>query len=105
MSNTKKQIEPSQDESDEPDSNLSIRKSLITTRSQTAARHLKNSFVHRRKSSPPKKHLSHSLLTHRPNTRINKKNIEQDLELLRQAQPLDLSSNEIKLTSNNNIPD
>jgi hypothetical protein len=88
------------DEDDECDSNLtarSNRKSIITTRSQTAARGIKNDFVHRRKSSPPKKRSPLALSTHRPNTRINKKNIEQDLELLRQAQPLDLSSNKTSI--------
>lgn len=53
---------------------------------------MKNDFVHRRKSSPPKKRPSLGLPSYRPNTRINRKNIEQDLELLRQAQPLDLSN-------------
>jgi len=55
------------------------KKSTITTRSQT---------IHRRKSSPPKKRL----VSHRPNTRISRKIIEEDLQLLRQAQPLDLSN-------------
>ncbi len=88
-------IEYNKDENDECDSSSltsSIRKSIMTTRSQTAARIIKNDLVHRRKSSPPKKRLSLGLSTHRPNTRINKKIIEQDLELLRQAQPLDLSN-------------
>ncbi|CAF0885558.1 unnamed protein product [Rotaria sordida] len=97
------------EEDDEHDSNSlirPIRKSIITTRSQAAAaaaasrnNHSKN----RRKSSPPKKRLSHQLTSHRPNTRINRRIIEQDLKLLRQAnvlpplspptnqQPLDLS--------------
>jgi hypothetical protein len=88
-------IEYNKDENDECDSSSltsSIRKSIMTTRSQTAARIIKNDLVHRRKSSPPKKRLSLGLSTHRPNTRINKKIIEQDLELLRQGQPLDLSN-------------
>ncbi len=83
------------DDEDECDSNPStrpIRKSIITTRSQAAARGIQNDFVHRRKSSPPRKRLSLGLPSHRPNTRINRKIIEQDLELLRQAQPLDLSN-------------
>ena len=83
------------DDDDECDSNPSTRptrKSIITTRSQAAARGIKNEFVHRRKSSPPRKRLSLGLPSHRPNTRINRKIIEQDLELLRQAQPLDLSN-------------
>jgi hypothetical protein len=92
----KKRIEPSLDEDDECDSSSSlthpIRKSIITTRSQTASRGMKKDFVHRRKSSPPIKRLSLGLPSHRPNTRINRKIIEQDLELLRQAQPLDLSN-------------
>ena len=89
---------PSSD--DEYDSHLSIRsmrKSIITTRSQAAAR---NYSKNRRKSSPPKKRLSLQLSSHRPNTRINRRIIEQDLKLLRQGnvissstnpQPLDLS--------------
>lgn len=85
------------DDDDEHDGNsparAPIRKSIITTRSQAAvARGVKNDFVHRRKSSPPKKRPSVGLPSYRPNTRINRKIIEQDLELLRQAQPLDLSN-------------
>jgi hypothetical protein len=95
VDSTKKRIETSTDDEDECDSSpstRSMRKSIITTRSQTAARGIKNDFVHRRKSSPPRKRLSLGLPSHRPNTRINRKIIEQDLELLRQAQPLDLSN-------------
>jgi hypothetical protein len=92
------------EEDDERDSSSSIRpavrKSIITTRAQAAARsHSHN----RRKSSPPKKRSSLLLPPHRPNTRISRRIIEQDLKLLRQAnvlpplsppsnqQPLDLS--------------
>jgi hypothetical protein len=98
---------PSSDESeeveeddDERDSSSLKRKSIITTRAQAASRnHSKN----RRKSSPPKKRLSLQYPSHRPNTRINRRIIEHDLKLLRQAnilpplspptnqQPLDLS--------------
>ncbi|CAF4113692.1 unnamed protein product [Rotaria sp. Silwood2] len=92
------------EEDDERDSSSSIRpirKSIITTRAQAAARN--NHSKNRRKSSPPKKRLSLQLPSHRPNTRINRRIIEQDLKLLRQAnvlpplspptnqQPLDLS--------------
>lgn len=88
------EYEPSTSQIDHDDnnhlSNNSIRKSPISTRGN------KTEHVHRRKSSPPKKRLSLGLITHRPNTRINKKIIEQDLELLRQAQPLDLSLNPMK---------
>lgn len=91
------------EEDDERDSSSSVRparKSIITTRAQAAAR---NHSKSRRKSSPPKKRLSLPLPPHRPNTRINRRIIEQDLKLLRQAnvlpplsppmnqQPLDLS--------------
>ena len=91
------------EEDDERDSSSSVRpvrKSIITTRAQAAARsHSHN----RRKSSPPKKRSSLLLPPHRPNTRISRRIIEQDLKLLRQAnvlpplsplsnqQPLDLS--------------
>lgn len=91
------------DEDDERDSSSAsfvARKSIITTRAQAAARtHSHN----RRKSSPPKKRTTMLLPPHRPNTRISRKIIEQDLKLLRQAnvlpplsppsnqQPLDLS--------------
>ena len=88
------------DDDDERDSNVVQRKSIITTRAQTASRtHSKN----RRKSSPPKKRPSLQYPSHRPNTRINRRIIEHDLKLLRQAnvlpplspptnqQPLDLS--------------
>ncbi|CAF3399747.1 unnamed protein product [Rotaria sp. Silwood1] len=92
------------EEDDERDSSSSIRpirKSIITTRAQAAARN--NHSKNRRKSSPPKKRSSLQLPSHRPNTRINRRIIEQDLKLLRQAnvlpqlspptyqQPLDLS--------------
>ncbi|CAM4804518.1 unnamed protein product [Rotaria magnacalcarata] len=88
------------DELDSSSSARPVRKSIITTRAQAAARSHSKS---RRKSSPPKKRLSLQLPSHRPNTRINRRNIEQDLKLLRQAnvlpplsppthqQPLDLS--------------
>jgi len=92
--------EEEDDDDDERDSSSPKRKSIITTRAQVAARnHSKN----RRKSSPPKKRLSLQLSSHRPNTRINRRIIEHDLKLLRQAnvlpplspptnqQPLDLS--------------
>jgi hypothetical protein len=73
------------DEDDERDSSSPKRKSIITTRAQAAARnHSKN----RRKSSPPKKRLSLQLPSHRPNTRINRRIIEHDLKLLRQANVL-----------------
>ncbi|UJR27994.1 hypothetical protein I4U23_009252 [Adineta vaga] len=88
------------DERDSSSIMRSGRKSIITTRAQAAARnHSKN----RRKSSPPKKRLALQLPSHRPNTRINRRIIEHDLKLLRQAnvlpplspptnqQPLDLS--------------
>lgn len=97
---------PSSDESeeeeddDERDSNSTQRKSIITTRAQATSRtHSKN----RRKSSPPKKCIPSQYPSHRPNTRINRRIIEHDLKLLRQAnilaplspptnpQPLDLS--------------
>jgi hypothetical protein len=80
--------EHSTDEDDECDSSSLTYRSTITTRSQTAIRNNENEFLHRRKSSPPKRRLL-------PNTRINKKIIEQDLELLRKAtnhqQSMDLS--------------
>lgn len=91
-----------EEEDDERDSSSSIRpirKSIITTRAQAAAR---SNSHNRRKSSPPKKRSS-LLPPHRPNTRISRRIIEQDLKLLRQAnvlpplsppsnqQPLDLS--------------
>jgi hypothetical protein len=73
------------DDGDERDSSSTKRKSIITTRAQAAARnHSKN----RRKSSPPKKRLSLQLPSHRPNTRINRRIIEHDLKLLRQANVL-----------------
>ena len=100
---------PSSDESeeeeeeyddDEHDSNSTQRKSIITTRAQATSRtHSKN----RRKSLPPKKCIPSQYPSHRPNTRINRRIIEHDLKLLRQAnilaplspptnpQPLDLS--------------
>ena len=91
------------DEDDERDSSSishPVRTSIITTRAQAAAR---NHSHNRRKSSPPKKRSAPLLPPHRPNTRISRKIIEQDLKLLRQAnvlpplsppvnqQPLDLS--------------
>jgi hypothetical protein len=91
------------EEDEERDSSSSIRpirKSIITTRAQAAARNHSNN---RRKRSPPKKRPSLVLPPHRPNTRISRRIIEQDLKLLRQAnvlpplsppmnqQPLDLS--------------
>jgi hypothetical protein len=88
------------DDDDERDSSSLKRKSIITTRAQAASR---NFSKNRRKSSPPKKRLSLQYPTHRPNTRINRRIIEHDLKLLRQAnilpplspptnqQPLDLS--------------
>jgi len=88
------------EEDDERDSSSPKRKSIITTRAQAAARHHSKN---RRKSSRPKKRLSLQLPSHRPNTRINRRIIEHDLKLLRQAnvlpplspptnqQPLDLS--------------
>ena len=79
-----------EDEHDSSSSTRPNRKSIITTRSQAAiARGLS---IHRRKSSPPKKRSPVGLTSHRANTRIHRKSIEQDLELLRQAQPLDLSN-------------
>lgn len=81
------------DERDSSSSTRLNRKSIITTRSQAAmTRGLAADFVHRRKSSPPKKRSPVGLTSHRANTRIHRKSIEQDLELLRQAQPLDLSN-------------
>lgn len=88
------------DERDSSSLHRPIRKSIITTRAQAAA---KSHSHHRRKSSPPKKRSSIVLPSHRPNTRISRKIIEQDLKLLRQGnalaplsppsnqQPLDLS--------------
>ena len=92
------------EEEDERDSSSfhrpGMRKSIITTRAQAAA---KNHSHHRRKSSPPKKRSAVALPPHRPNTRISRRIIEQDLKLLRQGnalaplsppsnqQPLDLS--------------
>jgi len=92
------------EEDDERDSSSvhrpPVRKSIITTRAQAAA---KNHSHHRRKSSPPKKRSAVLLPPHRPNTRISRRIIEQDLKLLRQGnalaplsppsnqQPLDLS--------------
>jgi hypothetical protein len=99
-------METSIDDDDECDSSPSIRpmrKSMIITRSQAAARGIKNDFVHRRKSSPPRKRLSLDLPSHRPNTRINRKIIEQDLELLRQAQPLDLSNRPLSFEESSKI--
>lgn len=97
-SNNNSENEDEEDD-DERDSSSLKRKSIITTRAQAARNHSKN----RRKSSPPKKRLSLPSTTHRPNTRINRRIIEHDLKLLRQAnvlpplspptnlQPLDLS--------------
>ncbi|CAF1445215.1 unnamed protein product [Adineta steineri] len=88
------------DDDDERDSSVPtrpVRKSIITTRAQAAARnHSKN----RRKSSPPKKRLSLQLPSHRPNTRINRRIIEHDLKLLRQANvlpPLSPPTNQLPL--------
>ncbi|CAF2824666.1 unnamed protein product [Rotaria sp. Silwood2] len=95
--------EPSIDEGDECDSSSlinSIHKSTITTRAQISRKQtiqntIKKDCIQRRKFSSSKKRYSLTLPLNRPNTRINRKIIEQDLELLRQAnnnlQPLDLS--------------
>ena len=92
--------EEEEEEDDERDSSSLKRKSIITTRAQAASRGFSKN---RRKSSPPKKRLSLQYPSHRPNTRINRRIIEHDLKLLRQAnilpplspptnqQPLDLS--------------
>jgi hypothetical protein len=97
---TEEEEEEEEDNDDERDSSSLKRKSIITTRAQAASR---NYSKNRRKSSPPKKRLSLQLTSHRPNTRINRRIIEHDLKLLRQAnvlpplspptnqQPLDLS--------------
>ena len=78
----------STDEDDECDSSSLIHP-IITIR------RIKNDIIHRRKASSPKKHSTLILPSRRANTRISRKIIEQDLELLRQAnidqQPLDLS--------------
>ncbi|CAF2076801.1 unnamed protein product [Rotaria magnacalcarata] len=65
----------------------SIQKSNITTRAQAVAEQnmLNKDIVDRRKSGSLRKPLSLSLPSHRPNTRMNRKIIEQDLELLRKA--------------------
>ncbi|CAF3653798.1 unnamed protein product [Rotaria sordida] len=99
--------EPSSiDEDDERDSNSlinSIHKSTITTRSQISTKKpihntIKKKFVQHRKSSSSKKRLSHILPLNRPNTRRNRKIIEQDLELLRQA------NNNLQLRDLSTIP-
>ncbi|CAF3677008.1 unnamed protein product [Rotaria socialis] len=65
----------------------SIQKSNITTRAQAIAEQnmLNKDIVDRRKSGSLRKPLSLSLPLHRPNTRMSRKIIEQDLELLRKA--------------------
>ncbi|CAF0891887.1 unnamed protein product [Rotaria sp. Silwood1] len=94
---------PTIDDDDERDSNSLINlidKSTITTRTQISTKQIiqnmnKKGFVQRRKSYSSKKRYSLTLSLNRPNTRINRKIIEEDLELLRHAnnnlQPLDLS--------------
>ena len=61
---------------------------------------VKNTGInHRRKPSPPKKRVPLVIPSHRANTRISRRIIEQDLRLLHQSalasssdqQPLDLS--------------
>jgi len=102
--------EEEDDEDDERDSSSLKRKSIITTRAQAASRN-------RRKSSPPKKRLAIQYPSQRPNTRINRRIIEQDLKLLRQAnvlppmspptnqQPLDLSLGANRSSSYEDIQD
>lgn len=102
------------DEDDERDSSSLKRKSIITTRAQAASR---NNSKNRRKSSPPKKRLAIQYPSHRPNTRINRRIIEHDLKLLRQAnvlpplspptnqQPLDLSLGPNRSSSYEDIQD
>ena len=102
--------EAEDDEDDERDSSSLKRKSIITTRAQAASRN-------RRKSSPPKKRLAIQYPSQRPNTRINRRIIEQDLKLLRQAnvlppmspptnqQPLDLSLGANRSSSYEDIQD
>ncbi|CAF3409595.1 unnamed protein product [Rotaria sp. Silwood1] len=94
---------PTIDDDDERDSNSLINlidKSTITTQTQISTKQIiqnmnKKGFVQRRKSYSSKKRYSLTLSLNRPNTRINRKIIEEDLELLRHAnnnlQPLDLS--------------
>ncbi|CAF1524016.1 unnamed protein product, partial [Adineta steineri] len=71
------------DEDDECDSSSFIHSNY---KSATGIQNrIKNNSIHRRKSSLPRKRLSLILPTHRANTRISRKIIEQVLQLLRQA--------------------
>ena len=86
------------DEDDECDSSSLINKTIISTRSQVTNRNNENEYLHRRKSSPPRKRLI-------PNTRINKKIIEQDLELLRKATSNQHSIDQLRKIPNEDILD
>ncbi|CAF1109321.1 unnamed protein product [Adineta steineri] len=71
------------DEDDECDSSSFIHPNC---KSATGIQNrIRNNSIHRRKSSLPRKRLSLILPTRRANTRISRKIIEQDLQLLRQA--------------------